>query len=59
MIVDHVFDVPKDFCVTAVSLFGSARNARAVRVEDARRLGIEDEGHGEQALDPFCGRVSP
>jgi hypothetical protein len=37
-----------------VRLLSHAGNADAVRVEGACGLRVEDEGHGEEALDPFC-----
>ncbi len=55
MVVYHDFDIAEDLAVPPVGLVASLRHAgQALPVEGAMGLRVEHEGHGQQALDPFC-----
>lgn len=55
MVIDHDFYIAHDFGVATMSLFRHLGDAVAVS-KDACWLGVEDERHGQEALDPFWGR---
>ena len=55
MLVDHELDIAEDLAVPAVCLLAGLDEAvGGLFIKDAVGLGVEDEGDGEQALDPFC-----
>ena len=53
VVVNHEFDIAENLAVSPVCLVTRLRVTAPLPLEDALRLGIEDKGHGEQALDPF------
>ncbi len=53
VVVNHEFDIAENLAVSSVCLVTRLRVAAPLPLEDALRLGIEDKGHGKQALDPF------
>lgn len=53
VVVYHFFDVFHDFGIAAVG-FGGHGGDGAAGFENSGRLGVEDEGDGEEAFDPFC-----
>ena len=57
MVIDHVFDVFHDLGVAAVGLGGHVGYG-TFGFEDACGLGVQDEGDGEEAFDPFWSGVS-
>lgn len=57
VVVDHEFYIAHDFGVATMSLFRHLGDAVTVS-KDACWLGVEDERHGEEALDPFWRGVS-
>ena len=53
VIVHHLLHVFEDLGVAAVRLGGHAADVGLPIVKYARRLGMDDEGDGQQRLDPF------
>lgn len=53
VVIDHKFDISKDFAVPAVGLFLCLDLAGSLTLEDAGRLRVEHKRHGEQPLYPF------
>jgi hypothetical protein len=53
VVVNHEFDIAENLAISSVCLITRLRVTAPLPIEDALRLGIEDKGHGEQALDPF------
>ena len=57
VVIDHVFDVFHNLGVTAVRLGGHVSYG-PFGFEDAGGLGVQDEGDGEEAFNPFWSGVN-
>lgn len=70
VVVDHGLDVAHDLGVAPRGFLGHVGQGEgrvaagavivegaALGVEDVVRLGVEDEGHGQEAFDPFFGEL--
>lgn len=52
MVVNHELDVVHNLGISAVSLLGHLGDAGSIS-KDTSRLGVENERHGQETLDPF------
>lgn len=53
VVVHHVFHVLEDLGVAAVRLSSHVGDIGLALVKHSRRLGVDDEGDGQQRLNPF------
>lgn len=53
VVVDQLLDVFHDLAVARVRVDGHAGDVGAGGFMDCGRLGVQDEGDGEEAFDPF------